>query len=695
MSGSVPGDVLAAGYLLVFQLCGLAAAALLLPFLRQGPRLLLGSVFGSVMLHWLPVLYAFGLGFGVAAHVLAGLTALALGGVCLALGKKQGRTGFSLSALPRDKLLLLPLALWLLFCFLVWHGFRWQDGRIFSSQATYGDMSMHLAFLTSIAEQGSFPPQYSLLPGHLLAYPFLGDSISSSLYLLGAHLQWAYLLPMWVAGAQVFFGFRFLAGELLGDRRQAALAVLLFFCNGGLGFVYFLGGGRGNFTRIFTAFYETPTNLVEENIRWVNVIVDMMLPQRATLFGWAVLFSVLGLLARGMDRTETACFPVAGVLAGALPMIHTHSFLALGLVCGAWLSVWLLQRLDGGRSAALACKFLLLLGLPVMFLLQKLLREGGYLESIRLLWFVAVCAGLFFCLLAVLAALLIRRGEGPALGKTWGLLLLITLALALPQLLLWTFPHAGENSLLRGHFGWAIGEEDYLLFYLKNLGLAGLLALGGLLWAKEEELGRWAPALLLWFVAEFAAFQPNDYDNNKLLYVAWALLCCCAARFAFSLLEKLPSLSLRRMAAGAGLLLCTASALLTMGRECVASYELYGQGATALAAYVQENLPADARVLTNTRHNNEIASLAGRNLLCGSPSYVFYHGLDYYAEQESARLLYEDPAGNRELLARYEIGYILCSDHERATYAVDEAALDRLFTVVYDDGVRKLYRVTD
>ena len=79
-----------------------------------------------------------------------------------------------------------------------------------------------------------------------------------------------------------------------------------------------------------------------ENIRWVNVLVDMMLPQRATLFGWAVLFPALYLLCRAVYQGQRRCFFLVGLMAGALPMIHTHSFLALGLVCGVWLAAWLL-----------------------------------------------------------------------------------------------------------------------------------------------------------------------------------------------------------------------------------------------------------------------------------------------------------------------------------------------------------------
>lgn len=52
-------------------------------------------------------------------------------------------------------------------------------------------------------------------------------------------------------------------------------------------------------------------------------------------------------------------------------------------------------------------------------------------------------------------------------------------------------------------------------------------------------------------------------------------------------------------------------------------------------------LPPQAVFLTDTRHNNEVASLAGRNVVCGSPSYLFYHGLPYDKSQRAVQIIYE------------------------------------------------------
>ena len=693
MEGTVWGAALALAYLGTFQGVGLCLSRAALPGESPGMRLLLGSVWGSVALQWFPVLLAFFLGFTPAAHLGALMLALLVGGAALWLGRSTP-FGFrkACAALGRRWFLWVVLGVWLFFCFLVWHSFRWQDGAVYSSQATYGDMSMHLSFITSLANQGDFPPDYSLLPGTQLSYPFLSDSISASLYLLGAPLWFAYELPMWVAGAQVLFGLYAFFSVLTDSRGQAALSWVFFAFTGGLGFLYFVGGGAENFTRIFTAFYETPTNLIGENIRWVNVLVDMMLPQRATLFGWAVLFPALYLLYRGVYGGQGRCFLWVGGMAGALPMIHTHSFLALGVLCGGWLGASLLARLSWERRAAQVGKGLLLGTVAALALGKELAR--GREDSPLFLYLALGVLALFVGLVALLAGTLLRRGEGRVL-LPWGVLLGVTLVLALPQLFVWTFQQAAAGSFVRGHLGWVLGDDSYLGFYLKNLGLVGLLALGGLLLSKGGAFLRLAPGLLLWLLAELVLFQPNEYDNNKLLYPAFAFLCCGAARCAAEILGALRSRKARAGAAAGLVALSTCSAVLTMGREAVARYELFGIGAVELAQWVEESTDPQAVILTDTRHNNEIASLAGRNLVCGSPSYLYYHGLDYAWQQEAAYALYTYPRRSRELIGTLDVSYILVSDFERSAYSVDQEALDDLYPRVYDDGNRVLYQVVE
>ena len=112
-----------------------------------------------------------------------------------------------------------------------------------------------------------------------------------------------------------------------------------------------------------------------------------------------------------------------------------------------------------------------------------------------------------------------------------------------------------------------------------------------------------------------------------------------------------------------------------------------------LAEYVMEHTEPTDKILTDTRHNNSVAALTGRNIQCGSGSYVYFHGLDYREQEAAIRVMYEEPAVYPEIFEYYEIDYILVSPYERHAFAVDEVTIAALYPCVYDvDGVQ-LYQV--
>ena len=194
-------------------------------------------------------------------------------------------------------------------------------------------MAMHLGFIKSIAVTGKFPPAYPLLAGeHRFGYPFLCESVSSVFLLVGADLRTAYLLPMLAAFASVYGMVWQMARRVLDSAAKACLAFWLFLMGSGFGFVRFLGS-REEFASIFTGFYTTPTNDVTHNVLWVNPVVDLLIPQRATLFGWSVLLPALYLLWRFCFESQHRLWLPMALLVLPLPLLHTHSALALVLVC--------------------------------------------------------------------------------------------------------------------------------------------------------------------------------------------------------------------------------------------------------------------------------------------------------------------------------------------------------------------------
>ena len=628
-----------------------------------------------------------------------------------------------------------------------------------TGQSTYGDMNMHFSFITSIANQQTFPPEYSLLPGHKLSYPFLCDSVSSSLYLMGASLRLAYVLPMLGAILQVFMGFYCLIKYWLGRSATALIAWILFFWNGGLGFVYFDNAEKIH--KIFAEFYMTPTNYLDKNLRWVQVMVDMLIPQRATLFGWAILFPLLAFLFRAIAERKKKLFVMAGVAAGALPMIHTHSFLALGMICAVWLlldltdnSLFVTGKAAYGRKAASASRgssrrngkvtasgrrngkvtsssrrsvnvsastrnrmgsssadatvsdswirYALYIGLAFFSVMQMINRSNEFADKHGLAIMI-IGVALFVLFLGYKLVRYLQNRLWKRLAFTWGIFLILVLIFALPQLFMWTFSQASGDNFVRSHFNWSNNGDQYIVFYLKNLGLPFVLLLLSSFVVSARNLKIGAPYLLIWFVAELAAFQPNDYDNNKLLFVGAVFICGIAADALVQIYERYGAVYWCSAIGKAGVVLLGAcllfvsaiSGFLTMGREWVSDYELYTASAVKACRYIEdETTPWDV-ILTSTAHNSPVPALTGRSIVCGSSSFLYYHGLNYQQNEQDVETMYTSPASAKELFRKYDVNYIYLSNQEYGTYNVDVNGLYEVADVVWQKDDVSVWKVKD
>lgn len=593
---------------------------------RLAVRLWLGSAAGTVLSMWAPIPFAFILGFTRGAH----LAALGLGAViaALCLTRRYKETVPDADDALGDRPLMFLLPVFLIFCvyLLITHTLSSDGVSLRSGQCSYGDMCMHLSFITSMAAQGKFPFEYSLLPGTRLCYPFLCDSVSASLYLLGTPLRLAYIFPMAFALGQVFCGVWFLGREIVRQRGAAVLAFLLFFLNGGLGMIYFTGDYT--LSDLFTGFYTTPTNLPDRGIRWVNVIADMLLPQRATLFGWAALFAILYLLYRAVFRGDGRAWLPAGIFGGMLPMIHTHSYLSLGLVALCWL-IYSLHR-----------------------------------DRLNLPWF-----------------------------RRWLRFGLPAVIIAVPQLLLWTLRSVGGNEhFLRIGLDWVNqGQENWLWFWIKNVGLVFVTTPLALFFCPREQRAVFSGAALIFVLGEIVLFQPNPYDNNKLFYVAYLFACYISADFILLCAEKLHPDQLRAVFLTAMILLGVNAGAFTLGREVVSglpgySYWLFGQGDVAAAEYIIGSTAPDSVFLTASNHNNAVAVLTGRSIVCGSPSYLYYHGLDYTGAQADALAMLTDADTFERLHGEYSVSYVYFGPAERGIAGNIYEYLRENYPVAFESG---------
>ena len=507
-----------------------------------------------------------------------------------------------------------------------------SDG-VSTGQSTYGDLNLHLGIITTIKEQEKFPPDYPFLSGEKLNYPFLVDMLSSSIYLFGTSLRLSVLIPSYVICLTLIIGFYYLAHKISNSKRVATVSTLFFFLGGGLGFIYFLNGAKGDisvFTRMFTEFYQTPTNYIDENIRWVNPICDMIVPQRTTMAGWALIFPCLCLLIEGCKTNKRKYFVLLGILASTMPLIHTHSFLALGVISA-------------------------------------------------LLFF------LYF----------IPSKEKKKVFINWLIYGLIVLLIAFPQLFYWTFSQTG--SFLKFHFNWVNEQDPYIWFYIKNWGIMVFAIIPAFLYANKDNKKLIISSLILMLLAELIQFQPNEYDNNKLLFITYMILLISCCNWYIYLFDKAKNIKGRNIIAVIVVILSTLSGVLSLGREILSGgqYQLFNNDMIKMGNYIANNTEKDMVFLTGITHINPPVVLAGRNVYVGPPGYVLFHG---YAEEYDYRSTKTEQAYNYgynkfiDFCEENNIEYIYLGLYEKENYFINWITFSKLKKVI-SFGEEELYKI--
>ena len=656
-------------YLLLYLALGVLSVRFLLPKHKPLNRIWLGLSLGVLLEMWLPALFAFILGFTAAAHAAAAALLLVLTAACWFLRDRRDPAPWDeeeKTTLRRMLPVLIPLVI--LSAYLQYtHVMRVDTaGNWHVGQSTYGDLPMHLSFITGLTGK-TFPADYPFYPGARLSYPFLTDTFSSTFYLLGCSLQASVTIPGTLMMALCFMGVLVLGREMTAGGKIMILAALLFFLNGGLGFLYDfdLAGGSwdGGYFKtvgeriqnILTGYYKTPTNQPDpNNLRWSNVVCDLMVPQRTLLGGWCAVFPCFYLLdavfrAKKRDPGNgPRGLILLAVWAGALPLIHTHSFLALAL---ASFGVMIYDWIHGDPDA---------------------------LMIRRTRW-------------KILAPYLVYAG--------------IAAALAAPQLILFTFRQAFQegagHSFLQLQFNWVNnpggrGMRDlYIWFYVKNVGLPFLALIAALFDKTPRHRRIFAMALPIILAAEFIRFQPNEYDNNKLLYLSWLLCCLIVADWCAGIWKKLKGLRSRYVLAVIAAVVTFLSAGLTVWRECVSDYVAYSNASVEAGEFARDRTEKDAVFLSGTQHLNPVLSIGGKTVVCGPDLWLYWHGFNTWERQEDIRTFFEDPENYPEIPQKYNAGYIYVSSYERSQYNVDEEALDRMYMKVFENGEAAIWKIPE
>ena len=632
-------------YLALFLAGGVLIVRSLLPGKSPLVRMWLGVSLGFLLLMQLPAVFAHLLDFTLAAHGAALIVLLAAVGICYVKREHSKLQSMSeadhklLAAMAAFVIPMTVLSAYLQYTHMIMPA---EDGSYWCGQSTCGDLCMHLAFVTSM-ENMAFPPTYNLLSGTTLAYPYLADSLSTTFYMLGMPLNLSLVVPGTMLMAITYAGYMLLGQQILKDRHKAVLvAALLFFFNGGLGFLYdFDMVGRDNWQKvseIFYGYYKTPANQPDHNLRFSNVIADLLIPQRALMGGWAMVLPALYLLLSSFRAHSMKQTVMLALWAGALPLVHTHTFLALGLFSGGFVIGRLIIDKDDRIGV--------------------LVRAGVYLG--------------------------------------------IVLVLAMPQLLGNAIKQTVEGGTIRFQFNWVNNSggygmiDGYLWFWIKNVGLPFVLIVCACLNARRRgQLDILLGMAAIFVIAELILFQRNEYDNNKLFYIWFMFAAILAADYGSIIMQRLAGLSGRNVLCALFIFVSVFSGALSIARETISGYQLFSANAVKAGEWIRKNTDKDDVFMTGQQHINPVCSLAGRQIICGSDLYVFFHGLDYTAMDADCRRFYEYPSSNTAVIEKYGVDYIYVSDYERADFDVDLETIDETYDLVYQNPDVRIYRVSE
>lgn len=652
---------------IIYILLGITLSHILFERKNATVRLWLGTVFGIVGLMWSHVPFSFILGFSVVSHICGLILFAALIATAgWAVRKKRGYVPNPLKDFKKtwltassgsDRWMYITLTVFVLLAaiLLLNHTLYEIDGGYYTGQSTYGDMNFHLGIITSIAEQEAFPPDYNIFPGAKLDYYFFCDSVSSSLYKFGTSLRTAYILPMLTAFAAVFAGFWIFADTILKSKKKTLLAFVFFFLNGGLGTFYLLD--KEKFSNIFYGYYCTPTNYRfkgegETTIVWTNAIADMMLPQRATLFGWMAALAIFYLLYLAVFNREREQFLPAGILTGLSPMIQTYTFFAVGLVALCWL-IYTCTQINKKANKSF----------PVITWKDMILD--------------------------------------------WVKFGIPAVVLAVPQFFIWIFGAVSGESFLNFSFNaYNEASDNWLWFWIKNVGVVFLLILPAFIMASKKMKIFYSGALLIFIVSECIVFQTLAYDNNKLYFMWYLFSCILVSNWIFDMLKKVRShtKAISATVLAVTVILSANAAFLTIVREVISGFPIenqfyccigiYGKDQVAACEFIKENTDTKSTILTYYNHNNAVSSLTGRNIYCGASTFLYSHGVDYTGRQELIEEMFgggDTFESNKEACG---IDYVYISSTERnGLRDLNEKYFAENYPLIYSENNVNIYDV--
>ncbi|MBM4054039.1 MAG: hypothetical protein FJ264_05090 [Planctomycetes bacterium] len=497
-----------------------------------------------------------------------------------------------------------------IFCRLFYRTIIWKETGIYVGLTNnYGDLPLHLAYITSFTWGENIPPLDPVYAGTKLTYPILADFLSAIFLKSGLNFKDILFIPGFILTVSFYGILYYFTYRITKKRLAASLSTFIFFLSGGFGFYYFfqdLANTSDSLWKFLANLPQNYTKIAALNYHWITPLTCLNVPQRSFLFGFPFTMLIFLLLHTGIEKKNRKEFLFAGVIAGALPFFHTHSFLAmlmvtipLGIIYWDWRK-WFLFFFPA-----------FILSLPQIWYFSSHV-EGEHFFKFQPGWMA---------------------------GK---------------ENFLWFWI---KNTSVFWFF--AIG--GFVLIFLKqNYIVLGRLKFFPLVF------------LLLFLIPNLILFAPWEWDNIKIL-IYWHLGITPLAALALAYLYENKRLKiLSKTVFFLSMFSLIAAGFIDVFKFAIVPVNGWKEFSTEeieLAKRIVNETPADAIFLNATVHNHPLF-LSGRKTIMGYPGHIWSHGYSGSKRREiDINAMLRGKSDTIALINKYQPDYAIIGPHEKKKYA--------------------------
>lgn len=478
-----------------------------------------------------------------------------------------------------------------------------EKGLFLGHVTAYGDWAMHFTWFSTFLYRTFTPQVHPLLIAALPQYPFAINFLSALLGKIGVDYWVAFLLPAFISTIIALPLILFFYYRLFRSQIAGVLATMFFFLNGGLGIWEWILKRNLNI--------QLPTSFtIQEGAGyvWGNIVHTQLIPQRSMALGLPVSVCILICFFLLFIQDKKISNPVFSkviylfslFLVTFLPVIHTHSFIAVTVILAHWMLWKVVQK-------------------------QKISLS---------LWL-------------------------------WGI------SGALTSLLVFTkfigFNHDGAFfSWYPGWYTHTSGQNIFLFWWRNWIFVPYLSALGMYFFWKKQRKAFFllTPFFTLFIAANTVLFQPNPFDNTKILTFASLGMSLSAANACIILWKKKFIIKIAIVLVVTISLASGFADQILIIKQLSNPFLYYTSEELQLADLVRKTTPLDSVIISNDKHNSWVYNLTGRQILMGYEGWMWSYGFNYNPVKEDIVSFYTTDNISK-IAEKYNIQYAVITNEEK------------------------------